>query len=829
LPDLYSLLDGLLFGKKFNLLFVCETWLSSTIPNGLLLYNSSDYVLLRHDRSEGTGGGVCVFVDCKLDYSIVDLPAKYVSLELICLDILQGTTKHRYICVYRPPSYDVASTELIIQCLDWLCDVSWAFTICTDFNLPHFDWHNNFDINSMCLLDACLANFIVNSGAVQLVIKPTRLSNILDLLLVHDPLTTYDVTVAAPFSTSDHCMIMWQSYFPSGISCAGTSRRDFARANYDGLSMYLSAINWYNMFARVHPSDVNGVWLLFKGVLSDAIKLFVPLVQCRLRRRPKYPLFIRRALRRKQELWRSRHQPGMLAQYKRQAARCRRLITKYHTRAERHLINSKSVNAFYRHINRKLDTCQRIPPLKGANGVMLIKDGDKAESFNEYFSSVFTRGDVSIPQCSSLPKSVRESDVVDFSIKTVSDTLRQLKVSKSSGPDGIPSMFWVKLHSVLALPASILFSLSYKFGVVPVDWSHALVTPLYKKGDSSLASNYRPISLTCTLCKAMESIINKNLQHFASINNLIGSNQHGFFPGRSTCTQLLESQFDLCTALDKGIISDVIFIDFTKAFDVVPHNKLVAKLASLGVCGPTLRWVTALLSNRTQAVMLNSVCSRPSSVSSGVVQGSVLGPTLFTLYVSDLPAACPDCSIGQYADDTKASRQIVSPHDRVLLQRSLDALCEWAEKHELTLSLDKCKFLQIGYCDKNICYTINKHMLQPSPSVIDLGVTVQSNLKQGMHCTAIATKANARAKLVLKAFLSRDLRCILHAFTTFVRPMLEYATPVWSPNFKCDVDLIENVQRAFTRKLFNICNIEPTNYDNRLDILGLKRLELRRL
>jgi hypothetical protein len=182
--------------------------------------------------------------------------------------------------------------------------------------------------------------------------------------------------------------------------------------------------------------------------------------------------------------------------------------------------------------------------------------------------------------------------------------------------------------------------------------------------------------------------------------------------------------------------------------------RMIAKLASLGVCGPTLRWVTALLSNRTQAVMLNSVCSRPLSVSSGVVQGSVLGPTLFTLYVSDLPAACPDCSIWQYADDTKASRQIASPHDRVLLQHSLDALCEWAEKHELFLSLDKCKFLQIGYSDNTICYTIRSHMLRPSPSVVDLGITVQSSLKPGMHCTAIATKANGGAKLVLKAFLS---------------------------------------------------------------------------
>jgi hypothetical protein len=158
---------------------------------------------------------------------------------------------------------------------------------------------------------------------------------------------------------------------------------------------------------------------------------------------------------------------------------------------------------------------------------------------------------------------------------------------------------------------------------------------------------------------------------------------------------LLESQYEWRAALDNNVVSDVILIDFSKAFDVVPHSKLINKLASLGVCHPTLRWITAFLSNRSQSVVLNDVFSSPSAVTSGVVQGSVLGPILFALYVSDLPTVCPDCSIGQYADDTKASRQITKPHDRVMLQSSLNALCSWAEQHELALSLDKCLYLQV--------------------------------------------------------------------------------------------------------------------------------------
>jgi ribonuclease P/MRP protein subunit RPP40 len=285
----------------------------------------------------------------------------------------------------------------------------------------------------------------------------------------------------------------------------------------------------------------------------------------------------------------------------------------------------------------------------------------------------------------------------------------------------------------------------------------------------------------------------------------------------------------LCTALDNNIVSDVILIDFSKAFDVVPHSKLINKLASLGVCDPTLRWITAFLCGRAQSVVLNGVCSCPSAVTSGVIQGSVLGPTLFALYVSDLPAACPNCSIGQYADDTKASRQITTPRDRVILQSSLDSLCDWAARHELALSLDKCSYLQVGYTDSAITYTVGSRVLKPSHVVTDLGIVVQSNLKPGLHCTQVASRANARARLILESFLSRDTSCLTRAFTTYVRPQLEYATPVWSPHLKQDIDLIEGVQRTFTRKLFYICGLPPTTYNERLRLLGLQRLELRRL
>ena len=166
---------------------------------------------------------------------------------------------------------------------------------------------------------------------------------------------------------------------------------------------------------------------------------------------------------------------------------------------------------------------------------------------------------------------------------------------------------------------SIIFNFSYKTANLPRDWMNAPVLPLHKKGDASIVSNYRPISLTCTLCKIMETMIKNNLQHFAFSNKIFDNNQHGFSPNRSTCTQLLECHYNWSIALANNIVTDVIFIDFNKAFDIVPHSKLVHKSTSLGVCVPTLKWILAFLHNRFQAAQLNGVCSKQTAVTSGVI------------------------------------------------------------------------------------------------------------------------------------------------------------------------------------------------------------------
>ena len=212
-----------------------------------------------------------------------------------------------------------------------------------------------------------------------------------------------------------------------------------------------------------------------------------------------------------------------------------------------------------------------------------------------------------------------------------------------------------KRSSTLALPLAFIFDQSFRNHSLPASWLQAIVTPIFKKGTTADPCNYRPISLTSTCCKAMERIINTQLIDYLLQNQLITKHQHGFLRKHSTTTNLLETLNDFTLALNNKLTTDVIYIDFQKAFDTVSHTKLLAKLSAYGICGDLLLWISAFLSGRTQVVRISSTLSDPIHIISGVPQGSVLGPSLFLIYINDLP----DCLqlrnvyVKLYADDAK--------------------------------------------------------------------------------------------------------------------------------------------------------------------------------
>src|SRR5664279_4105275 len=213
-------------------------------------------------------------------------------------------------------------------------------------------------------------------------------------------------------------------------------------------------------------------------------------------------------------------------------------------------------------------------------------------------------------------------------------------------------------------------------GMVPKDWLLANIFALHKKGPTELPENYRPISLTSICSKIMEHIVHSSICRYLEDNNILTPRQHGFRSGHSCEIQLILAIDDWAKALDSGYRTDIAIFDFSKAFDSVPHRRLLSKIESYGIQGNTLNWIESFLSNRSQRVVINGSQSSWLPVTSGVPQGTVLGPLLFLLYINDI-ASDIKSEIRLFADDCILYRKIMSDHDTAQLQDDIDRLHSW--------------------------------------------------------------------------------------------------------------------------------------------------------
>ena len=462
----------------------------------------------------------------------------------------------------------------------------------------------------------------------------------------------------------------------------------------------------------------------------------------------------------------------------------------------------------------------------GTKKCLKFSDKDKANILQRQFTSVFTKEqNDSIPSLGTLTNN-NVSDIT-ISKEQILELAKAINVKKSPGPDEIHPKMLVELANELSGPLTILFNKSLNTGVVPNDWKLAQVSPIFKKGAKDKAENYRPISLTSIVCKLMEKIIKERVMKHLTDNDLLSKKQHGFMKGRSTVTQLLNFFDDCVEQVSNGFVVDTVYFDFSKAFDTVPHKRLMNKLQSYGISGHIQRWIKSFLTGRSQFVKVNDEISECLPVISGVPQGSVLGPLLFIIFINDLPEIVTS-SIYLFADDTKLMRKITSKHEADALQKDIDALEAWAKKWLLKFNIDKCHVLTLGNFE-NTQYTkrykLNGKEIEHVFEEKDLGVHIDSELSFDKHVSTIVNKANSIVGLIRRSFSHLDGPLFKKLYTCFVRPHLEYAQSVWSPYLMKHKRSIENVQIRATKLINGFSNL---TYKERLQKIGLPTLNYRR-
>ena len=306
---------------------------------------------------------------------------------------------------------------------------------------------------------------------------------------------------------------------------------------------------------------------------------------------------------------------------------------------------------------------------------------------------------------------------------------------------------------------------------IPIfEWRIAIITPKFKKGSPSDPANYRPISLTCIGCKILESIITSEVLQFLLGHSLITKHQHGFISRHSTSTNLLECINDWTLSISNNKSVTIAYIDYKSAFDCISHPKLLLKLSSYGIKGNLYLWIQSFLASRSQTVRINSSYSAPCPVTSGVVQGSVIGPMLFNLFINDVTDhANHNITIKLFADDIKIYTDIQNIHLHNF-QKQLDNIHLWSSTWQMQISHSKCNILQIGSSNSPHTFHFVNNTIQQVDSVIDLGVTIDNKLRFKNHINNISLKANQRAALIKRCFLSRNPNNLIRAFKNIRAP-----------------------------------------------------------
>ena len=792
--------------------------------------------MYRVDREQSLGGGVILYVRESLRSALVVELTNHAFCDTVWCNIhLDEVTLLVGVC-YRSTSSSAGNGMKLLDLVETAVAKadSGQMLLMGDFNYPRLHRLGMLESMDCNTEDIVFHHKMQDLFLVQNIHQATRqrgqqTPSHLDLVYTLEDNLVQNVAYESPLGKSDHVVLVFDLALED-VTCAEQGKkRNYWKGNFVNIAQELAEIDWD---VELRTANIQEAWVVLKSILEKCVAKYVPWRE--QGRKPKKNRWMtRRTLRwikRRSEAWSKYRKSRTVGNYN-GYKKIRNMVTE-HIKNDKQRFQTNLISKFrhrpkqfYSYIRNKQTVKDRVFNLQKQDGTITVGAKEAADELCKTFEEVFTDENLNF---AGIPPSEMDADInIKFTPDIVYNKLCRLKTDKAQGPDGIHPAVLKNCAEQLAKPVSMIFTMSFEQGVIPLDWKLANITPIYKKGLKSDAGNYRPVSLTSVLCKVMESVIKEEVVKVLDEQQRLTKHQHGFIKGKSCLTNLLETLEAWTRLIEEGYGVDVIFLDYKKAFDTVPHRRLLEKLKNYGFRGKLGKWTESFLLDRLMRVAVQGECSSWVKVRSGVPQGSGLGPLLFLLFVNDLPDRIKN-SIKMFADDTKVWTAIKEAADSEGLQQDLDKLREWTNEWQLQLNLEKCKVMHIAHSCKteyDMGPENDRVTLQETDGERDLGVFITKDLKPAVQCEKAAAKAMSMLGMINRHFRNLDAAGFLIIYKTYVRPHLEYAVQAWSPFLIKDIQCLERVQRRATKLVTAIRN-KP--YEERLKLLGLTTLEDRR-
>ena len=853
---MYSNVDGLLSklmelkdiikDKEPQVICLTETKLNTNILDDTL--NLENYNVWRKDRKIKQGGGVMILTSKELQVKQIHAN----SLEMVELIAVEIKTKEGDIIiatVYMPPQTRTWEKEMYTEMMenttksirtllqntedkakriilngDFNCNVNWE-------SMETKGAENHWDNKLVELTqDFLLYQHVTSSTRKRGLDEPS----LLDLVFTRQKEDIESIIYHPPLGKSDHVLLEYSFIVAYDVINENEDYKNhlnYRKGDYIKLKDHFKGINWEQ---ELTETDVDTQYLKFCDIYKAGVLKHIPYQREKVKKVNEWFNHDCVKAREKRDLlwnrYRRHNSEKAYERYKHARNEYTAVRKEAQIAFEKDIIDKSKdqPKLFYSYIKSKSKVKDKIQSVmdKGQN---FVKEEEICEILNNSFQSVFTK-ERPFEDDGTTQATPHKLGNIILSRREIKEELKNLDARKANGPDEISNWVLKECAEELSKGLQIIFQNSLDQGKLPEIWKKANIVPLYKKGNRQCPLNYRPVSLTSVVCKLLEKLVRKRWVDHLEKHEMLSESQYGFRKGKSCVTNLL-SYYDRVaeTMQERDGWVDSIYLDFKKAFDRVPHERLIWKLEYIGgIQGCLLKWMQDFLNERKMRTILRGKYSSWREVTSGVPQGSVLAPIMFLVYINDINENIgTESYLNMFADDAKIQRTIKNEDSCKELQKDLTKLYDWSHKWQMEFNAEKCHVMKFGKSAMrpDWDYQLGSNNLMESHKEKDLGVVINNKLSPEDHINdKIRSTYNLLANMRV-AFAYIDEEMVKKIITSFIRPTLEYAAVVWSPHLKKHIKKIEKVQRAATRW---VPSLRDLSYEERLAKLQLPTLEERR-